>query len=214
MQEIMKQSPITPDVLYGILQNNEQFQKMIPKTDQDAYGLKSLPTDGYTKLNITLIFNIVRYYSTCNLFIPIPKQGWDSDPKQEDVGIGDDTQRMRKMRNKIITAPSKTLSEGEFEEFSTRMLAIGARVDEYFKCKSCVTSFQKRIHDFLLDPIDKEMEEKTMEKIFCLEDLSLQQKSKSFLDSSFTAEIEISFRLVIIAEIKIISRPVILNSRN
>lgn len=166
MQEIMKQSAMTPVILYNLIQNDEQFQNIMPTAEQNVYGLQSLLKDGYTKLHVTLIFNIVRYYS--NIFIPTPKQGWDSDPNLEDAGIGDDAQRMRKMMNKIRTTPSKALSKREFEEFFTRIYAIGARIDEYFKLKSCVTSFQKDIYDMLLRPIDKAMEEKILEEIVCL----------------------------------------------
>lgn len=167
MQEIMRRSAMPPATLYKMIQNNEPFKKVMPTTEQNAYGLQSLLKDGYTKLHVTLIFNIVRHYS--NMFIPIPKQGWDKDPNHDDCDIGDDTQRMRKMINKIRTTPSKTLSKGEFKEFFTHIYAISGRIDEYFNnLNSCVTSFQKNIYDLLLCPIDKEMKEKALEETICL----------------------------------------------
>lgn len=166
MQEIMKQSEMPPATLYNLIQNNEPFKKVMPTTDQNAYGLQSLLKDGYTKLHVTLMFNIVRHYS--NMFIPTPKQGWDKDPNHDDGHIGDDTQRMRKMIYKIKTTPSKTFSKGEFKEFFTHICAISVRIDEYFYKKSCVTTFQKNIYDLLFCPIDKEMEEKALEETICL----------------------------------------------
>lgn len=162
MQEIMKQSPILPETLYKRIQKDKSFMNLLFEAEKNS--LESLPTDGYTKLGITLIFKILRHYS--NMFIDNPNQGWVSDPLPEDTEIGDDVQRMQKIGLKFRYTTAKTLSCKDFKEYSTEMLEIAARVDEYFKEYS-VVSFEKRMDEYLSGSIDQEKLKKALEEIYC-----------------------------------------------
>lgn len=166
MQELLENSRIPSSTVYGLIINNKKFQEKMIGTDMKS--IKTLLTDGFSKLDVTLIYKIVKYFN----LIPTPTQQWGAIPRINDIGIGDDVERIRLNRNDFVHRTDCEVTDTEFNAFFDAFIELGRRIDVYLG-KSSDEGFEKDITYFKTCPMDEDLQGKyieALEKIVCLQE--------------------------------------------
>ncbi|XP_062605337.1 uncharacterized protein LOC134267135 [Saccostrea cucullata] len=133
------------------------FEKL--KKDQILI-LKDASTKGYVDFDITLMYTLLRNICTN---IPPPTKGWGiSDfPETGEVGLGDDIERIRLIRNKMYGHVSSTsISKQLFEEYWKMVSDICQRFQSRIG-----GSYTNDLQNIFEGTIDEEQENQYIEKI-------------------------------------------------
>lgn len=137
-------------------------------TYQQQTTLKKVQiTNSYDPLDIPVIYRIIRLFS---LLRP-PTRGWGILPNSTDVSIGDDIERMRLLRNRIVHIQIDDISETVFDNYFTQFLSIGERIDKYLN-----TSYKQEILSCMTLKLSSNLQVKYAEGI-----KELEQKRKTVL---------------------------------
>lgn len=159
MQELLEHRTLTALEVYDFVMNRPQFLKTL--NDREDESLRTLRTDGFSKLDVSIIYKTVRHFRN-KMFIPMPTDDWGVKPSPNNKDIGDDVERIHSARNHFAHKPNSDTSETEFEEFFDEFYYVGQRVDKYLR-KNPTHGFARRIRDLKNAPMDTESIEKYLE---------------------------------------------------
>ncbi|CAC5394232.1 unnamed protein product [Mytilus coruscus] len=116
----------------------------------------------YTDFDIPLIYTILRniHYSTLE-----PTNGWDSkiDPQPHQIKTGDDLERCRRRRNKIIHRGNTEVSDLELNEYFDEFGAIASRLQVI--CNKQNNEFVLEVKDLRTCCMDEDTERTYLEEI-------------------------------------------------
>lgn len=161
MREYLLRSNIPPRTIYDSIMNNSDFNKNL--TPHQMNAIQSLPTQGFSNFDISLMYIIVRYPHFRMIVSDIPtKKKWGGIPDEKDDTIGDNIERIRHLRNDVVHNGQHYLSADEFRNTFLTMLDIGRRSDRHLGKPD--RHFERQVEECRCSPIDKEMEEKYTRK--------------------------------------------------
>ncbi|CAG2251236.1 unnamed protein product [Mytilus edulis] len=135
---------------------------------------QSIPTEDWTKIkdavnkgsyqdfDIPLIYTILRniHYTTLE-----PTNGWDSkiDPQPHQMKTGDDLERCRRRRNKIIHRGNTEVSDQKLHDYFDEFGAIASRLQ--IICNKKNNEFVLEVEDLRNCSMDEDTERKYLEEI-------------------------------------------------
>ncbi|CAC5359144.1 unnamed protein product [Mytilus coruscus] len=128
-----------PHLLEAHLHNNSFLSRNLKAYEWNI--IRTVRENSYHDFDVPLMYKIIR---NLNL-VPSPSQGWDNDtqPSAFEITIGDDVERIRRIRNEIVHRGNTNVQDSELAKyFST------------FKMKGNVSTLQKKI-----DSVIKEQDE-------------------------------------------------------
>ena len=166
MQDLMKYSNVPPSAVYDKIMKTKGFRAKL--NSNEMHSIQSLTTDGYAKLDVSLIYKIVKYFK---IYIPQPSRKWGSNPQQNEIEIGDDVERIRMARNVLVHKIKAEISEEDMEDFFTKFLDVAKRVDQYLD-KPPASGYEQTIKNYRTITLDEEMAEgyiQALQKIESLE---------------------------------------------
>ncbi|CAC5423115.1 unnamed protein product [Mytilus coruscus] len=98
---------------------------------QTSESISSLDESNISKLDTIAAYTILRLMSK----VPSPSNGWGHGPKNNQVRVGDDIERIRYLRNKFLHRRSTKVPRNEFMSFFTEVKYIAKRFDILCKAK-------------------------------------------------------------------------------
>ncbi|XP_062595054.1 uncharacterized protein LOC134256426 [Saccostrea cucullata] len=153
------------DLLQRHVPANHIFNKV--KASQDVFKklstdqiliLKDACTNGYADFDITLMYTLLRNVCTN---IPAPTKKWGTPPGTGEVGIGDDIERVRIVRNKVHGhVKSASMSKNEFEDNWRMISDICRRLQSHTG-----GSYTSNLQNILERTIDEDQERRYIEKL-------------------------------------------------
>ncbi|CAC5362999.1 unnamed protein product [Mytilus coruscus] len=152
MQEIIGRSPVHADQIYQIIMSTKKFKERLKHSEMKT--IQTLQTEGFSKLDISLIYKIGKFFN----FIPPPTRHWGATPLSNEMEIGDDVERIRNCRNKMVHRIDCEMSDEEMSAFFGEFIAVGERIDVYLN-KQNDTGFRDKITWYQTCPLDGEIEE-------------------------------------------------------
>ncbi|CAC5406360.1 unnamed protein product [Mytilus coruscus] len=162
MQEFMAQTGTPAKTLYNDIMRNDPFRRKLNKIELDM--VDTLMTDEYTKIDVSLSYKIIVNFFQFS--IPQPSRQWGANPTNTEIGIGDDIERIRRIRNSFVHRVNANISEALFDNFFVTFIEVGKRIDAYLnkppnngyahdveQCKTCVLDpeVQKKLLDARAD---------------------------------------------------------------
>lgn len=122
----------------------------------------AINTESYKEFDIPLIYTILRNIYNEDLK---PTRGWDSsiDPQPNETRPGDDIERCRRRRNKIIHRGNTEVSNHELNEYFDEFRAIASRLQDI--CKKQNNEFVLEIEDLRTCCMDEDTERRYLEEI-------------------------------------------------
>ncbi|VDI47976.1 Hypothetical predicted protein [Mytilus galloprovincialis] len=167
---------IFPDILRDILQSTISPQDLYKKcdtkflnscfSDQQTY-LKTLKFENsFSYLDIPIMYKLLRYFS----LISPPSKGWGKAPDPTDRLIADDVERIRMLRNEIAHRCDANIDKNTCDDFFVEFSEIGERIDTHFTGQ---TSYEQRVNDCRICPMDIKMQRKYENAVKELENLKL-----------------------------------------
>ncbi|CAG2197445.1 unnamed protein product [Mytilus edulis] len=157
---------IPSSTVYGIILNNKKFKERLSRTDM--ISIQTLCTDGFTKIDVTLIYKIVKFFN----LIPSPSRNWGAKPLVHEKEVGDDIERIRLTRNDLVHRIDCEVTDTELNAFFDEFIELGRRIDVYLG-KPRDAGFEKHIAYYKTCPIDEYLEErytKALQEIACLKE--------------------------------------------
>ncbi|CAC5422013.1 unnamed protein product [Mytilus coruscus] len=146
MRELLA-TQIQPNDLYNRVTNHKHFKNRL--SGDEMMTMHTLMTDGFSKLNITLIYKIVKFFD----FIRPRTQTWGAVPLTNEIEIGDDVERIRFARQHLSQRIDCDMHDLEFQTFFDDVEQLCMRVDNHLR-KSKDLGFQKDIENFKTYPIE------------------------------------------------------------
>lgn len=142
-------------------QNNPHFYSKLKMIEKRKIG--AVASNGtYEGFDIPLIYTILR-----NLHDPAfrPSSGWDhpNDPQPNHLTLGDDVERCRRTRNKIIHRGNTSVSDTELEEYFNLFRGIAQRLERALKKQT--DEFVRLIDDLKTCCMDENTERKYLREI-------------------------------------------------
>ena len=165
MQDLMKYSNVPPSAVYDKIMKTKGFRAKL--NCNEMHSIQSLTTDGYAKLDVSLIYKIVKYFK---IYIPEPSRKWGSNPQQNEIEIGDDVERIRIARNVLVHKIKAEISEEDMEDFFTKFLDVAKRVDQYLD-KPPASGYEQTIKNYRTITLDEEMAERYIQALQKIESL-------------------------------------------
>lgn len=173
--------------LHNIVTNHRDFKTIL--NGNEMYTIQSLKTNGFSKLNFTLIYKILKFN-----FIKSITHKWGAVPLENKIEIGDDVERMRFARQNLVYRIDRDMRTSEFETFFTDFVKLGKRVDIHLK-ESKKSGLQRDIECLKTNPMDDCQQKEYIEAIKDPEYLKGREyilRLKRFL-MSYSSLIEVEF---------------------
>lgn len=115
---------------------------------QTAESISSLNECNISNLDAIAAYTILRLMSK----VPSPSNGWGHEPKNNQVRVGDDIERIRYLRNNFIHMRSTKVPQNKFMTFFTEAKYIAKRFDILCKTKG---RFEQDIETIQFSRINK-----------------------------------------------------------
>ncbi|CAC5414135.1 DDX58 [Mytilus coruscus] len=123
---------------------------------------EAVNTESYKNFDIPLIYTILRniHYTTLE-----PTNGWDSkiDPQLHQTKTGDDLERCRRRRNKIIHRGNTEVSDQELNAYFDEFRAIASRLQAI--CNKQNNEFVSEVDDLRTCSMDEDTERRYLKEI-------------------------------------------------
>lgn len=143
--------------LHNIVTNHRDFKTIL--NGNKMYTIQSLKTNGFSKLNFTLIYKILKFN-----FIKSITHKWGAVPLENEIEIGDDVERMRFARQNLVYRIDCDMQTSEFETFFTDFVKLGKRVEIHLK-ESKTSGWQRDIECLKTNPMDDCQQKEYIEAI-------------------------------------------------
>ncbi|CAC5413888.1 unnamed protein product [Mytilus coruscus] len=167
---------ILRDVIRTIMPAKLLYQKCVPvlKTfyPEQQTNIKELQySNTYGSLDVTLIYRLLRQFS----LIPSPTKGWGRLPDKVDINLGDDVERIRWYRNKLVHRSDTKIEKNEFNEYFNEFRGIGYRMDLNF---SQTTNYEEQIIGYRTCGVDTAMQAKFKNAMKEIENIKLRYEKR------------------------------------
>lgn len=131
-----------PSTIFAKCNQNTCLSRRLKRGEMKILG--KAVKDGYTNFDIPLIYSILR--NLHGLSIP-PTKGWEHpmDPLVNEVQIGDDLERCRRLRNYIIHRGNTTVTDQELNNYFDEFKTIARRFEMF--CKKNSNDFVSEVDD-------------------------------------------------------------------
>ncbi|VDI30578.1 Hypothetical predicted protein [Mytilus galloprovincialis] len=118
-----------PPFLDGDIHNNTYLFSTLRGFELGV--IATVRTKQYADFDVALMYKIIR---NLNL-VPSPTQGWDNrnPPTSTETDIGDDVERIRRIRNDIVHSGNTNITDSELENRFSLFLEIARRLELYLK---------------------------------------------------------------------------------
>ena len=138
-QIAIKMIKATVDKVLEKLKNNPNNEFMNSLDNPEKVAIKTLSTDGFNKMDIALLYKLIRYFN----LVPAPTRGkWGRRPSAAThTQKGDDLERMRNNRNDIFHRPKGGVSQEERDTFFKESIEIACRIED------STSSFETKIRN-------------------------------------------------------------------
>lgn len=177
MQELLARRGLTAQDIYDIVTNDPKFFRKLRKKEQET--LLTLRSDGFSKLDASIIYKVVLRYKHKAL-IPGPTLQWGVPPKSHHKDIGDDVERIRFARNEFAHKTNADTSELDFEKFFKEFSEVGHRIDTLLQNNRDL-GYERRIKDLKTTTLDTETAETILEQRQEIEQLKRMYKNVMFI---------------------------------
>ncbi|XP_063446948.1 uncharacterized protein LOC134726473 [Mytilus trossulus] len=160
LQEVLLYYENPKNIDYSCRTNPHLFCRL--KSSDWTKIKEAVNTESYKNFDIPLIYTILRniHYSTLE-----PTDGWDSrtDPRPHQMKTGDDLERCRRRRNKIIHRGNTEVSDQELQEYFDEFGAIASRLQVI--CHKKNNDFVLEVEDLRICSMDEDTERKYLKEI-------------------------------------------------
>lgn len=124
-------SKIRPNDLYKKIQSCSALTKGKKQLRPEQQNICFLPPPDipdYNKFDVSLLYTLIR-----NLCPSLrPTQGWGNEPRETDIKIGDDIERLRLLRNNTYAhAESTCIPDTKFEDTWKKMKSVIQRIKQF-----------------------------------------------------------------------------------
>lgn len=89
--------------------------------------IRSVKTHMYNDFDIPLMYKIIRALN----IVPSPTKGWGALPTETEVTLGDDIERIRRIRNMFVHRENTTISDNELVIYFSTFKDIASRFEMY-----------------------------------------------------------------------------------
>ena len=156
---------ILRDLLHNEIQPKDIYSKATQPHVQNIRAgqlilISSAKTEGYKNFDITLLYTLLR--NVCPN-IPSPTQRWGvlEMPLQNEITVGDDIERIRLIRNKVLGHISEAaIQENEFQEYWSTISDICTRMQTLLN-----KDYNNRLQKAAECTIDSDKEKMYIDKI-------------------------------------------------
>ena len=148
----------SPKMVFMMVQNDPNNKFMISLNDSEKNLIPTLNTDGFNKLDMSLLYKLIRRFN----LVPEPSEKWGNRPSAKNINQGDDIERMRNNRNDLVHRPTGGLSEEERDTFFDESIQIACRVDKFIG--ESTSSFGTGIRNAQIYRITQEQHIQALEK--------------------------------------------------
>ncbi|XP_063420340.1 uncharacterized protein LOC134705551 [Mytilus trossulus] len=119
----------SPAMLFKDCQANKNLADRRILRPVEWQRITNVATDGYSKFDIQLSYKIIR---NLNL-VPCPTRDWDhpNDPMVHELTIGDDIERIRRLRNEILHKGETKVTDKDLAEYFSIFKGLAKRLENY-----------------------------------------------------------------------------------
>lgn len=116
-----------PSLLQGHVINNTFLNSTL--RPEEWLLINNVTTKGYADFDIPLSYKIIRNLN----IVQSPTSGWhnQSGPISTEITVGDDIERIRRIRNGIIHRGNANVTDGELNDYFYKLKEIAARLEMY-----------------------------------------------------------------------------------
>jgi hypothetical protein len=161
LQHILYDQISPQQILSQVTRHHTVFKSL--RAEQLMF-VQNAKTDGYTKFDITLLYTLLRNLKCVK--VTAPSHGWGTSqmPGTGDTTLGDDIERIRLIRNKVLGhTANPSMSEKEYRETISIIAMICKRMDKLLNTAN--NKFANRLVVAEIRALDKEIEDTYLEKI-------------------------------------------------
>lgn len=181
MREYMQLNNVPPATVYQTIMQ-PYCKALRTKLSQTQMGvIQTLPSSGYEKFDITLMYKIARDKNFKMIIKEHPSRKWGTEPLPHEITIGDDIERIRHCRDNIMHNPNHIVSEPELNEFFDKFIDVGKRANLHLNITH-EFSYEQQIRDLRTCPIDPETTRQLNETLRENESLKGKITCKIFTD--------------------------------
>lgn len=114
-----------PQLLEAHLNNNSYLSRNLRAYEWNI--IRTVCTNQYNEFDVPLMYKIIR---NLNL-VPRPTQGWDNQtpPSSTEITIGDDIERIRRIRNEIVHRGNTNVHDHELANYFSFFKDIARRLE-------------------------------------------------------------------------------------
>lgn len=114
-----------PHLLEVHINNNRYLNKNLKAHEWTV--ISTVRTNKYHEFDVSLMYKIIR---NLNL-VPGPTQGWDNQtpPSTTEITVGDDVERIRRMRNEIVHSGNTNVTDAELTHYFSVFKDIANRLE-------------------------------------------------------------------------------------
>lgn len=158
IQELLANTNETPQSIYHKVMKDYYFrEKKLNSTEMNT--LQTLLTDGYTKLDVSFMYKIIKHFR----LIDPPTRDWNSCPLTDETELGDDIERIRRARNRLVHKFDANISEQAYRIFFEEITIVSRRLDTYLKKEKGMGN-ENKIQEYKLSYLDPKDEEKLLDQ--------------------------------------------------
>lgn len=140
--------------------NNVRYLKKIFKA-HEWITISKVRTNQYSEFDVPLMYKIIRHLNV----VPNPTQGWDSNtpPLANELTLGDDIERIRRIRNAIVHRGNTNVEDSELANYFSIFKDIASRFETYLSIKD--EEFISNIQNLENCCIDKDAEQQYLGRL-------------------------------------------------
>lgn len=173
VREYMELSKVPPATVYNLIMQPKCSKFRATLSQPQMTAIQTLQSDGYKTFDITLMYKLAREKRLGLIITEHPTREWGSAPLQHELTIGDDIERIRLCRDKIMHIPNHIVPERELNDLFDKFIEVGKRADTHLNLTDEL-SYEQQIQDLRNSPIDPETTRKLNETL--MENESLKGK--------------------------------------
>lgn len=133
---------IKPKDLYQRIQSCQILINGAKKLDTHQLGLcKQTNLTDYSNFDVSLLYKLIR--NLCPGLIPT--QGWGITPKNNDIQMGDDIERIRVFRNEFRHPNSSAMSDSEFRNRWRELELVIRRLEKTMSKTGYNTNYERKL---------------------------------------------------------------------
>ncbi|CAG2198591.1 BTBD15 [Mytilus edulis] len=148
-----------PHLLEAHINNNSFLSKNLKAYEWNI--IKTVRENSYRDCDVPLMYKIIRNLN----IVPNPTQGWDNNtpPSASEITIGDDVERIRRIRNEIVHRGNTNVQDSELANYFSTFKRIANRLESYLSKPE--REFVSKIEIAETCCLDKDTEQQYLERL-------------------------------------------------